>query len=132
MARRILEIGETSGEFGPVGTGRVIVQAEVGIYDAQAGTISNTDMASGEEWTVEQADIELPDDGKLWSAVHFTGAGGGGDAFNGITNTNRILAFFVSDGYVFRVRKTAPSADAGTNTNVAFTWDQVNTRIWTG
>ena len=132
MANRILAIGDTSAEFGPVGTGSIILQAEVGTYDSNAGTISNTDMASGEQWTVEQADANLPDDQKLWSAVHFTGASGSATAFNGITEDNRILSFFTADGYVYRVRKTAPSADTGTNTNVAFTWDQVNTRIWQG
>ena len=127
MAHRILAIGNTSAEFGPLGAGNIIVQAEVGIYDANAGTISNTDMASDEQWSIEQADLDLPDAQRLWSAVHFTGSSGG-TAYNGITDDNRILSFFASDGYIYRVRKNAPASAISTNTNVAFTWDQVKVR----
>lgn len=131
MANRILAIGETSVEFGQLGTGSIILQAEVGIYDPAAGTIGSTDMASGEQWAVEQADAELEENARLWSAVHFTGTTAGQpDAFNGISDTNRIITFFVSDGYIYRVRKIGPAGATGTNTNVAFTWDQINTRLW--
>ena len=62
MAYRILEIGDVEGEFGPCGAGNVIVQAEVGIYNAQSGQTTNTMMTSGEQWSIEQADANLDED----------------------------------------------------------------------
>ena len=132
MAYRILNHGETSAVFGPVGSGNIIVQAEVGVYSVgPPRTLGQTDMASGEQWSVEQADADVDEADRIWSAVHFTGSGGS-TAYNGITDENRILSFFVSDGYVYRVRKNAPASAIGTNVNVAITWDQVRMRIWHG
>ena len=127
MAYRILEIGDLSGDFGPCGAGNIIVQAEVGVFNDQTRQITNTTMATGEQWSIEQADADLDDDARLWSAVHYTGGTNTPNPFNGITETNRIMTFYAADGYVFRVRRTAGT---GNNTNVAFTWDQVRMREW--
>lgn len=136
MAHRLLEHGDTSAEFGPVPAGSVIVAAEVGIIDA-GGNLTNTSMESGEQWTVEMADANLPEDRRIWTAVHFTGATvGQSDYFNGITETNQSIDFFTSDGgslqtsdgYVYRIRKTGGTV--ATNTNVAFSWDIGTMRQW--
>ena len=117
---------DREGIIGPSPSGMLIVQAEVGTFD-QAGNISNTDMdhQNDEEWYVEQADADVDPERRIWSAVHNTSSTAG--QFNGINNDNRILVFFTATGYIYRVRKNKP---AGANTNVAFTWDEGNYKLW--
>lgn len=125
MAKRIEFTANSNnrvGLIGPSPSGMLIVQAEVGTFD-QAGNIQNSDMASDEEWFVEQADADVVPDNQIWSAVHNTTSGG---QFNGINNENRILVFFTAPGYVYRVRKNT----TGNNTNVNFTWDEGTYKLW--
>ena len=136
MARRLLENGDTSAEFGPVPAGSVIVTAEVGIVDA-GGNLTNATMESGEQWTIEAADANLEENQRIWTAIHFTGTTTGqSDYFNGITETNQSIDFFTSNGgpyteskgYIYRIRKTGGTV--ASNTNVAFTWDIGTMRLW--
>lgn len=125
MANRLVEVGETSGEF-QVGSGSAIVAMEVGAWNAQGSppAYTSSTLTSGEQWNVEQADLDIPETQRVWSAVHNIGS----TNFNGLNNDNRVIVFATSPSYIYRVRKAAPQASVSTNTNVAITWDIGTTR----
>ena len=116
MATRIIEVGDTTADF-HVGSGSAIVQMEVGAWDGSG--LTSTTIASTEEWHVEQADADIPDSQRVWSAVHNTGTN-----FNGLGDENRTLVFATSPSYIYRVRK----ATTGPNANIAVTWAIGTTR----
>ena len=128
MANRVTfhDADNREAMIGASPSGMLIVQAEVGTVSG--ASVLNGDMTNDEQWMVEQADIELPEGERLWSAVHSSGRTQQGQAaFNGINNNNRVLVFFTSTGFIYRIRKNAPNT---ANTNVAFTWDQGNYKLW--
>ena len=104
-------VEKTQGLIGQVGTGMINVIAESAAFP------------NDDRWVVECADIKKTEADRIWTPVHNTGT----STFLGITAANRALTLFTSIGYLYRVRRTAGS---GNNTEVAFTWDEVNTKIW--
>lgn len=122
MANRLIGIGDVEKDF-LVDSGSAIVQMEVGAWDSTTNAFTSTSLSSGEEWNVEQADLDIPDGERVWSAVHNTGA----TNFNGLNNDNRVIVFATSPNYIYRVRK-AGGTSLTTNLNVAISWDIGSTR----